>query len=217
MTIYSVYIINRAGGLIYQFDHNPPRVEAEKTFSFPLEIVLKVFDEKVVVAFGQRDGIKVGHTVLSINGTPAVGKLLEDGKDILDFIADEENYPIAIKFGRPSLSTNEKIMLASMFHSLFAIASQLSPVQQSSGINVIETDTFKLHCSQTLTGIKFVVITDPRQGEQDQFLNKLYENYADFALKNPFYSIDMPIRCELFDVNLKLLLEQVEKFGLATT
>ena len=45
-----------------------------------------------------------------------------------------------------------------------------------------------------LTGIKFVVITDPRQGEQDQFLKKLYEIYADFALKNPFYSLDMPIR-----------------------
>ena len=54
---------------------------------------------------------------MAINGIASVGKLLEDGKDILEFIATEENYPIAIKFGRPSLSTNEKIMLASMFHS----------------------------------------------------------------------------------------------------
>ena len=65
MTIYGVYIINRAGGLIYQFDHNPPHVEVEKTFSYPLEIVLKVFDEKVVVSFGQRDGIK-GKTIISL-------------------------------------------------------------------------------------------------------------------------------------------------------
>jgi len=60
MTIYSVYIINKAGGLIYQHDHNVPRLEIEKTFSFPLEITLKVFDEKIVVAFGERDGIKGG-------------------------------------------------------------------------------------------------------------------------------------------------------------
>ena len=44
------------------------------------------------------------------------------------------------------------------------------------------------------TGIKFVVITDPRQMAVDGLLKKLYEVYADFALKNPFYSLDMPIR-----------------------
>jgi len=58
MTIFSVYIINKAGGLIYQHEHTVSRPEVEKTFSFPLEITLKVFDEKIVVAFGERDGIK---------------------------------------------------------------------------------------------------------------------------------------------------------------
>ena len=58
MAIFSVYIINRAGGLIYQYDHNMPKVEVEKTFSYPLELVLKIYDEKVVVAFGQRDGVR---------------------------------------------------------------------------------------------------------------------------------------------------------------
>ena len=28
----------------------------------------------------------------------------------------------------------------------------------------------------------------------DQLLDKIYELYADFALKNPFYSLEMPIR-----------------------
>ena len=59
MTIYSVYVINRAGGLIYHLDYNLPKIEVEKTFSFPLKnLFLKVYDEKVVVAFGQQDGIK---------------------------------------------------------------------------------------------------------------------------------------------------------------
>lgn len=35
---------------------------------------------------------------------------------------------------------------------LFAIGSQLSPEVGSSGIEMLETDTFKLHCFQTLTG-----------------------------------------------------------------
>ena len=58
MAIFSVYIINRAGGLIYQYDHSMPKSEVEKTFSYPLELVLKIYDDKVVVAYGQRDGIK---------------------------------------------------------------------------------------------------------------------------------------------------------------
>ncbi len=59
----------------------------------------------------------VGHTVMGINGIPATGRVLEDRRDILETVANEDNYPIAIKFGRPKLSTNEKIMLAGMLHS----------------------------------------------------------------------------------------------------
>ena len=61
--------------------------------------------------------VAVGHTVLAINGIAAQGRQLEDGRDIQELIETEENYPIAIKFGRPKLTTNEKIMLAGMFHS----------------------------------------------------------------------------------------------------
>ena len=58
MAIYCVYIINKAGGLIFQHDFNISRSEIEKTLSYPLDIVFKVFDDRIVVAFGERDGIK---------------------------------------------------------------------------------------------------------------------------------------------------------------
>ena len=45
-----------------------------------------------------------------------------------------------------------------------------------------------------VSGLKFIVIADPRQAAVDALLKKLYEVYSDFALKNPFYSLDMPIR-----------------------
>uniref|UniRef100_A0A8C9VF24 Trafficking protein particle complex subunit n=1 Tax=Scleropages formosus TaxID=113540 RepID=A0A8C9VF24_SCLFO len=120
MAIFSVYVVNKAGGLIYQYDNYVPRAEVEKTFSFPLDLVLKVHDEKVIVSFGQRDGIR---------------------------------------------------------------------------------------------GIKFIVLADPRQAGIDALLRKIYEIYSDYALKNPFYSLEMPIRCELFDQNLKSALEIAEKAG----
>uniref|UniRef100_A0A9L0J9W4 Trafficking protein particle complex subunit n=1 Tax=Equus asinus TaxID=9793 RepID=A0A9L0J9W4_EQUAS len=155
----------------------------------------------------------MGHAVLAINGVDVNGKYTADGKEVLEYLGNPANYPVSIRFGRPRLTSNEKLMLASMFHSLFAIGSQLSPEQGSSGIEMLETDTFKLHCFQTLTGIKFVVLADPRQAGIDSLLRKIYEIYSDFALKNPFYSLEMPIRCELFDQNLKLALEVAEKAG----
>lgn len=39
-----------------------------------------------------------------------------------------------------------------------------------------------------------MVITDPKHAYVDTLLKRLYELYSDYALKNPYYSIDMPIR-----------------------
>lgn len=94
----------------------------------------------------------VGHILTSINGVLVNGSTTEEGKDVKELIENEGSYPLTLKFSRPKMTTNEKIFLASMFYPLFAIASQLSPEPKSSGIEVLEADTFKLHCFQTLTG-----------------------------------------------------------------
>lgn len=56
--VYSIFIVSRGGSLIYDLDYNIPKTDVEQTFSYPLDIVLKVFDEKLIVDFGARDGIK---------------------------------------------------------------------------------------------------------------------------------------------------------------
>ena len=78
----------------------------------------------------------------------------------------------------------------------------MAPIQ-SSGIELIETDMFKLYCFHTMTGIKFIAIADTKQQNVEQFLRKTYEIYSDYALKNPFYLMDQPIRSDLFDLNLQ--------------
>lgn len=56
--IYGVYIVSKSGGLIFNIDHNVPKLEKEKIFNFPLDIKLEYGDpKKVSVSFGQRDGI----------------------------------------------------------------------------------------------------------------------------------------------------------------
>jgi hypothetical protein len=48
------------------------------------------------------------------------------------------------------------------------------------------------------TGTKFVLTAETGTGEMDAVLAKVYEAYADFVLKNPFYELEMPIRVDLF-------------------
>lgn len=90
--------------------------------------------------------------LVALNGLPVNGTKLEDGRSVREIIENPASYPLKLKFTRPKMTTNEKIFLASMFYPLFAIASQLSPEPKSSGIEVLEADTFKLNCFQTLTG-----------------------------------------------------------------
>jgi hypothetical protein len=112
----------------------------------------------------------------------------------------------------PTLSANEKIILLSMFYSLYTIAAQLSPTAKSSGIEVLDTTQFRLHCFQSMTGVKFIVVASPMVIQSlDVLLRKIYELYSDYALKNPFYSVDMPIRADKFDEALKSAIAKYEE------
>ena len=62
--------------------------------------------------------ILVGHYLLAANGRSVRGCVFEDnGEAVREYINDQSNYPINLKFGRVKPTINEKIMLASMFHS----------------------------------------------------------------------------------------------------
>ncbi|XP_035833117.1 serine/threonine-protein kinase STY13-like [Helianthus annuus] len=52
------------------------------------------------------------------------------------------------------MDTNDSLRLASLWHSMHAISQQISPIQGCSGIELLETDTFDLHCFQSLTVVK---------------------------------------------------------------
>ena len=54
---------------------------------------------------------------MAINGKDIRGCRLDDNTHVLEFLKDTANFPVSLKFGRSKLGTNEKIMLASMFHS----------------------------------------------------------------------------------------------------
>ena len=117
----------------------------------------------------------------------------------------------------PKLSGNDSLDLASKFYTLHSIAAQISPVEGSGGIECLRVESFTLQCLQTPTGLKFFVTADPRTSSKilKDFLDSVYLLYVDYVLKNPFYVIDMPIRCELFDQHLEGLVSRTRALSSA--
>jgi len=102
--------------------------------------------------------------------------------------------------GLAKLSSNDYLRLAGTFHGVHAITSKISPLAGSSGIESLETEQFKLTCSQVQTGTKFIVITDLNHHGVDGNIRRVYELYADYVMKNPFQNPEMPIRCDRFEL-----------------
>ena len=130
-----------------------------------------------------------------------------------------------LKDGLAQLSSNEHLVLAGTLHGIHAITSRLSPIGVSSGVQVIEAETFKITIHFTPTGApadsraltlsldvhvipatKFVLITSLHDTNAEALLQKVYEAYADAGMKNPFHTPEMPIRSEKFDIRIASLL-----------
>lgn len=111
--------------------------------------------------------------------------------------------------------------------SVHAITSRLNPVppvtqpqipgpntmpnrpEPSSGLEVLDTENFRLQCFNTLTGTKFLLFSDTTQTNVDVIIRKTYDLYSDYVMKNPFYSLEMPIRCEIFDRKLLSYIREI--------
>ena len=109
------------------------------------------------------------------------------------------------------LDVNVHLRLASTFDSLALILKQLSPVRGSSRMELLEADGFVLQSFDTPTGLKFFVTADPDSKRLDEVLIRTYELYSDFVLKDPFYELEMPIRCESFDQKLQKLADDYHR------
>ncbi|KAL3606324.1 hypothetical protein FPOAC2_01281 [Fusarium poae] len=124
--------------------------------------------------------------------------------------------------GLKQISTNEYLVLAGTFHGVHAITSRLNPVnnipeatppgsrpEPPSGLEVLETENFRMQCFNTMTGTKFLLFTDTTQANVDVTIRKIYDLYSDYVMKNPFYSLEMPIRCDIFDRKLLSYIREI--------
>ena len=93
------------------------------------------------------------------------------------------------------------------FNHLFPAFSPLAFIHPK-GINQITTSSFSIQIKDTLTGMKLVLVVPLAFSESTaaELLNIIYISYTDYVLKDPFYALDMPIRCSLFDKAVKQVL-----------
>jgi len=54
----------------------------------------------------------------------------------------------------------------------------------------------------------YLIAESNHQGLENT-LKTIYELYADYVLKNPFYELEQPIRCEQFDIQLDRLVSSL--------
>ncbi|KAG4125287.1 hypothetical protein ERO13_D10G086816v2 [Gossypium hirsutum] len=60
-----------------------------------------------------------------------------------------------------------------------------------------------MSANATMREIKAVdSVCEPGTQHMEALLKVVYELYTGYVLKNPFYEMEMPIRFELFDINL---------------
>jgi trafficking protein particle complex subunit 4 len=85
----------------------------------------------------------------------------------------------------------------------------LTRPEPPSGLEVLESENFRLQCFNTMTGTKFLLFTDTTQANVDVIIRRIYDMYADYVMKNPFYQLEMPVRCEMFDRKLLSYLREI--------
>ncbi|EZG44847.1 sybindin-like family protein [Gregarina niphandrodes] len=81
-------------------------------------------------------------------------------------------------------------------------------MHQNQGITLIQSDRHKMVCYETPTGLQLFCSSDlasPSVLQCRQYLEQIYQLYADCITKNPLCDCEMPIRLPFFDDQVEQL------------
>lgn len=229
--IHSLYILNKAGGLVYHQDYSGAlaslSINDYLVFAGTIHgvhaIALKLTPSQL-----QNHGNWLGLTGSTLVGRTPIGTPKLGGPEPNTESSQSGLEAMISQFLNPLNST---VANSALLNSLLVSYTKLSTNyfymnSNATGLNVVETTHFNIFIFQTLTGLKFIAIASPhiqqKPGEEisgenslnsdlqiaETFLRRVYVIYSDYVMKNPFYSIDMPIKADLFDQKLKELVEE---------
>ncbi|KAL2838954.1 Longin-like domain-containing protein [Aspergillus pseudodeflectus] len=200
MPVYSLIIINKAGGLIYQREFQPG--------------LLKLSTNDYLVLAGTFHGIhaitrsitpKIPNlTIPSTSTTPNPSSSTPSHHASASTATSAVLSPSSTSASTPGGGTQTPTAATPSPHPTSSSSSWSypNPSVPVTGLETLETEKFRLTCFQTLTGTKFLLFTDPGMSNVEGVMKSVYELYADYVMKNPFYQLEMPVRCEGFDRGL---------------
>ncbi|KAH3902131.1 related to Trafficking protein particle complex subunit 23 [Saccharomycodes ludwigii] len=195
-SIESLMIINKSGGLIYH-----------KEFNNDANSKPRLSSNEMLVFAGTLHG---AYTIASRLKPKAIQLKNDSSYNINANTAPRVPYV-------PGLGVNQCSGTTFKAPDFF---SESFPSWNKTGIKQIETDDFTMYCYQTLTGVKFIMVTLPHSwvnGLQqpisvaDNILRKVYCLYSDYVMKSPFYSLEMPIKNDIFDKKLKSFIASLQR------
>lgn len=114
-----------------------------------------------------------------------------------------------------SQQQDQKLMFGLLF-SLKSFTAKMDPIGGNKGnlgmpslpgqgcsFHSFRTNTYKLSFMESPSGIKLILVTDPRMGDLREALKYIYNNiYVEYVVKNPLYTPGQPFKCELFNATL---------------
>eukprot|EP01083_Nonionella_stella_P006290 18305_1 len=93
-------------------------------------------------------------------------------------------------------------LLFGLLHSLKEFSNKMSPEKmdefETEQVRSLTTEGYKLHYLESMSGVRFVMVTDVNVASQRNTLLTLYNMYVEHVLKNPNYTPGSYIDCEHF-------------------
>lgn len=164
--LYSFYVINKSGGMIYQ------KVRSKR------RVVKVAQHERHLISTHQLGLCQVARArVHRHQRQDAPGQYLVCRMDTQAAVLANPIQRVADAIQ----STSTTRPYAHYRHSINEIASQLSPAPQCTGIEMLQADTFDVHCFQTLTGTKFVMVAERHTPDVDELLRTTYVEIGMYA------------------------------------
>ncbi|KAI3882346.1 hypothetical protein MKW92_053510 [Papaver armeniacum] len=80
---------------------------------------------------------------------------------------------------------------------------------QGCSFHSFSTNSYKLSLMETPSGIKIILVTNPKTGDLRESLKHIYSLYVEYVVKNPLYSPGTQIRCELLNTALDQYVKNV--------
>lgn len=223
MSLESILIINKSGGLIYNKNFN---ANAEKNINSNDMLILastlhSAFTltnctlPEVLTKYSE------SYTDPKESNRENEVELDADNKESFKLPVKVKYYPIGNKI---NITTNNMIANNLLKETtmkgtdLFYNKKDIVDYQQVSCIRHIDTNDLDIYFYQTITGIKIISICNKNEkfgvDRMTCFMMRIHSLLSDFVLKNPFYSVEMPIRKnQAFEDKIQLLVQMEALVG----